>query len=60
MVLCIAVVDLTLAIVYRYIMHGHHENIGYAAHLGGAAVGFLVGMNVLRNFKKKVEPCNSL
>ena len=48
-------VDLGFAIYSRYLSSdGADGSVGYAAHLGGAAAGFLVGMNVLRNFKTMV------
>jgi hypothetical protein len=38
-------------ISYRHRSDGAESTIGYAAHAGGAFAGFLVGINVLRNFK---------
>lgn len=34
---------------------GLDSSVGYAAHLGGAAAGLLVGMTVLRNLKGAVK-----
>jgi hypothetical protein len=35
----------------RHSEGGSESTIGYAAHGGGALAGFLVGINLLRNFK---------
>ncbi len=56
LILLVGAIDLSLAIYARYIStDGTDSSVGYAAHLGGAAAGFLVGMNVLRNFKTMVR-----
>ena len=49
----IGFVDFGVAIYHRY-NDGMDESIGYAAHIGGAAAGFLIGMNVLRNLEHEV------
>lgn len=46
-------IDFAVAIYHRYVDNDGDGSIGYAAHLGGAGAGFLIGMNVLRNFHKK-------
>ena len=47
--------DLVFAVYNRYYNSEYTANsIGYSAHIGGAAAGFLVGMNILRNFHHKV------
>ena len=53
----IAAFDVALAIYNRYAGGGgdSHNTVAYAAHMGGAMAGFLVGMNVLRNFHKLVR-----
>lgn len=53
--LVIASIDFGSAVYYRYIAQDkRYEKIGYAAHLSGAIVGVLVGIVVLRNFRKLV------
>ena len=52
-ILSIGFVDFGVAIYHRY-NDGMDESIGYAAHIGGAAAGFLIGMNVLRNLEHEV------
>ena len=42
-------VDTGVAVYYRYI--NVNTQVGYAAHLGGAAVGLLLGIVVLRNLR---------
>ena len=62
-ILLIAVVDVSLAVFHRYGGSSSSDggsgssspSIGYAAHLGGAEAGVLMGMNLLRNFKKEVR-----
>ena len=53
----IATFDVALSIYNRYTGgdDGSHNTIAYAAHMGGAVAGFLVGMNALRNFHKLVS-----
>ena len=54
----IAAFDVALAVYNRYAVTGggdSHNTVAYAAHAGGALAGFLVGMNVLRNFHKLVR-----
>ena len=47
--------DLIFAVYNRYYNSEYTANsIGYSAHIGGAAAGFLIGMNILRNFHHKV------
>ena len=46
--------DFAFAIYQRYGTDDGDGSVGYAAHIGGAAAGFLIGMNVLRNFHMKV------
>ena len=56
--LSIGLVDFAFAIYSRYSDSGSSSNgndIGYSAHIGGAVAGFLVGMNILRNFYHKVN-----
>ena len=52
-------VDFIFAIYNRYANSDNNNSqdndIGYSAHIGGAAAGFLVGMNILRNFHHKVS-----
>ncbi|KAJ9576209.1 hypothetical protein L9F63_006942 [Diploptera punctata] len=48
--LALTVVDVGTAVYTRYVK-GEHNQIGYAAHLGGALAGLLVGINVLRNLQ---------
>ena len=50
-------VDFAFAIYNRYDSseNSHQgDNTGYSAHIGGGAAGFLIGMNILRNFHHKV------
>ena len=55
----VALVDLGFSVYHRYVeSEPTSKSIGYAAHLGGAAAGFLVGMNVMRNFR--VEVCTTV
>ena len=42
-------VDTGVAIYYRYV--GEETNIGYVAHIGGAVVGLLLGIIILRNLR---------
>ena len=42
-------VDLGVAVYYRYM--NITTQVGYAAHLGGAVVGLLLGIVVLRNLR---------
>ena len=53
----IAAFDVALAVYNRYADGGgdSHNTVAYAAHVGGALAGCLVGMNVLRNFHKLVS-----
>ena len=53
----IAAFDVALAVYNRYASGGgdSHNTVAYAAHVGGALAGLLVGMNVLRNFHKLVR-----
>jgi membrane associated rhomboid family serine protease len=51
----LGLIDFAIAIYHRYSDGGSNESVGYAAHLGGAAAGLLIGMNVLRNFVHKVN-----
>ncbi|KAK6640671.1 hypothetical protein RUM44_012368 [Polyplax serrata] len=46
----LAVTDVGTAVYNRYILD-INDQVGYVAHLAGAAAGLLVGINVLRNFK---------
>lgn len=46
--LVIAVADVGQAMYNRYVLD-MEENIGYAAHLAGAATGLLFGIFILRN-----------
>jgi hypothetical protein len=39
----------------RYSSDDSDSSIGYWAHIGGGAAGFLIGMNVLRNFEHEVD-----
>jgi len=43
-------VDVGTAIYYRH-FEGIDTKVGYAAHIGGALAGLLVGVNVLRNLQ---------
>jgi len=47
--LVLAGVDIGVAVYYRYV--GNTTKVSYAAHIGGALVGLLLGMLVLRNLK---------
>ena len=54
----IASFDVALAVYNRYVNDdagGSHNTVAYAAHVGGALAGCLVGMNVLRSFHKLVS-----
>ena len=53
-ILCIGLIDFSIAIYHRYCSEESDQSIGYAAHLGGGAAGFLIGMNVLRNLEHQV------
>lgn len=44
--------DVGVAVYYRLIQQ-KETKVGYVAHLGGAVAGLLVGINVLRNLKKR-------
>ena len=54
MTICVGIFDLGFALYNRY--HNEDDSIGYSAHIGGGAAGFLIGMNILRNFHHKVFP----
>jgi membrane associated rhomboid family serine protease len=54
-IISLGLIDFAIAIYHRYSDGGSNESVGYAAHLGGAAAGLLIGMNVLRNFVHKVN-----
>jgi len=45
----IAGVDIGVAVYYRYV--GTYTKVSYVAHIGGAVVGLLLGLVVLRNLK---------
>ena len=49
--LLLAGIDTGIAVYYRYIEKD--TKVGYAAHAAGAAVGFLLGIVVLRNLRVK-------
>ncbi len=56
LILSIGLVDFAIAIYHRYLNPDTEAgSIGYAAHIGGGAAGFLIGMNVLRNFNNQVS-----
>ena len=42
--------DIGVAIYGRYVKE-EHSRVSYSAHFAGALVGFLIGVNVLRNLK---------
>jgi len=45
----VAGVDTGVAVYYRYV--GHNTKISYIGHLGGAVVGLLLGIVILRNLR---------
>lgn len=56
MVLGVGLCDVGFTVYHRFIEDDPGSaNIGYSAHLGGALAGFLVGMNVIRNFRVEVR-----
>ena len=40
--------------IYECYSHASQSSVGMAAHIGGAMGGFLVGINVVRNFHAQV------
>ena len=52
MTIGLGVFDFGFALYTRY--HNPDDSVGYSAHIGGGAAGFLIGMNILRNFHHKV------
>lgn len=44
--------DIGVAIYGRYVKE-EHSRVSYSAHFAGALVGFLIGINVLRNLKMR-------
>ena len=51
--LSIGLTDLGFSIYESY-SHASQSSVGMAAHIGGAMGGFLVGINVVRNFHSQV------
>jgi len=48
-VLLVGLIDLVITIVSRHT--SEQVTVGYSAHIGGALAGFLVGVNLIRNFR---------
>jgi len=49
-VLLVGLIDLVVTIITRH-TSGEAITVGYSAHIAGALAGFLVGVNLIRNFR---------
>jgi len=49
-VLLVGLIDLVVTIITRH-TSGEAVTVGYSAHIAGALAGFLVGVNLIRNFR---------